>query len=199
MQFSWFTGIVFASTAALAANAPLGFRHLFVRGPTVQVRNLTQMAVSLPPRFRRTAPHNFTKQEENGYHFEVSLISYVAPREVVSVVAERLVEDVALNYDSLPPARWPDSGFLARAKGCATLTAAQAAQMPEASGMRWIVAAGFVPDGTYAFEGDLLLAPDLRHEASIELIAQVASCSDPRGVDAALNALRAKVLVKRRR
>lgn len=199
MRFWWLAGLTLGATAVFAANASPSFRHLAVQGQTVAVRNANGMTVSLPAGFRRTGPHNFNKQEDNGYHFEVSLVSYVTPRAVVSVVAERLVERTALNYDELAAARWPDAGFLARAKGCATLTAAQAAQMPEASGMRWIVAAGFNPQGTYAFEGDLLVTPDRRHEASIELIAQVPSCEDSAAIVTALDGLRAQVRVKRRK
>ncbi len=197
MRFTSLAGLVLLAPCALASDEPLKFQHLIVQDQTVQVRNSTKLTVSIAPGFRLTGPHDFTKQEDNGYHFEVSLVSYVAPREVVSVAAERLVEDKALNYADLPAARWPDPAFLSRAKGCATLTADQAAKMPEASGMRWIVEAGFVPNGAFAFEAALLLAPDLRHEASIELIAPVASCADARAVGAALDALRARVVVNR--
>ncbi|MBP6013402.1 MAG: hypothetical protein KBA31_14350 [Alphaproteobacteria bacterium] len=185
--------------SADALGEPVKFQHLVVRDQTVHVQNPSQLTVEVGRGFRVTEPHNFTKQEDNGYHFEVSLVSFVAPHEVVSVAAERLVEDKALNYDELSAASWPDAGFLSRAKGCATLTVEQAAKMPEASGMRWIVEAGFIPNGAFAFEAALLVAPDRRHEASIELIAPVGACTDAHAIDAALDALRARIVTKRKK
>ena len=111
----------------------------------------------------------------------------------------RLVEAEALNYDELPAATWPDAGFRLRASACTTLTPAQAAAMPAESGMAWIRAAGFVPDGSFVYEASLLLAPDRRHEATIELIAPVKSCDDPAAVKAALATLRAHLKVTRAR
>lgn len=199
MRFHWLASIALASSAAILANSPPTFRHLAAHGQTARARNSTGLTVTLNPRFRPTAVHNFTKQEDNGYHFEVSLVSFVAPREAVSVVAERLVEKSALNYTHLTAARWPDAEFLSRAKGCAVLTPEQAAQMPEASGMSWLIEAGFVPSGAFAFEGDLLVAPDRRHEVSIELVAAVDSCADSKAIDAALDALRSQIAVDRQK
>ncbi len=185
--------------AAPAIAADAGFAHLQLRGRTItapQANNLTVVVAKGP---RLTGPHDFTKVEENGYHFEVSLVSIVARDSVISVAGEGLVEAGALSYDDLPAARWPDPGFLRRASGCAAMTSAQAAAMPAESGMTWIRQAGFVPDGAFAYEASLLLAPDRRHEATIELIARVKSCDDTAAVEAALKALRARVRVTRAR
>ena len=188
---------ILAVAPILASGKVPRFAHLAVGDHVVRVQNSTRMKVSLASGFRLIGPHNFTKQEENGYHFEVSLASYVSRNAVISVAAERLVEAKALNYDELSPASWPDSGFLSRSKGCAAITPEQAAAMPVESGMQWIVDAGFEPSGSFAFEAALLVAPDRRHEASIELIAPVASCTDAIGIEAALQALRARVTVTR--
>ncbi|MCX7057740.1 MAG: hypothetical protein NTZ79_11260 [Proteobacteria bacterium] len=170
---------------------------LRVNERSVLVR-LPQMTVTPPAGFRVTGPHHFSKQEDNGYHFEVSLVSYVSPQKVVSVVAEHLVEDVPLNYEDLPQAQWPNAAFLARASGCASMTSSAAAAMPAESGMSWILQAGFDPNGSFAYETALLVAPDRRHEASIELIARVASCNDPAGIEAALKSLRNRIKVANR-
>lgn len=187
--------LLIAGTAA--ADERPSFSHLRMEGQTVHVLNSTQLAVTPGPGFTRTGPHDFLKVEEDKYHFEVSLVSFVEPSAAVSVTAERLVETSALNYDELPPAKWPDSGFLQRASGCATLTPQQAAAMPAQSGMKWLVEAGFVPDGSFAFEASLLLAPDKHHEATIELIARVNSCADTADVEATLSALRARIVATR--
>jgi hypothetical protein len=197
MKLLWLAGIALTLSAPLASAPAPAFRHLAVKGRSVEVRNASHLLVTAPPGLRRTGPHDFTKQEDNGYHFEVTLISYVGRSQVVSVVAERLVEQAALDYSELPPARWPDPGFLSRARGCIALTPRLAAEMPEASGMRWILAAGFVPQGSFAYEGALLVAPDKRHEASVELIAKVPSCTDQGAIDAALGTLRRQVKVVR--
>ena len=112
------------------------------------------------------------------------------------MVAEHLQESSSLNYENLSPAKWPNPAYLARASGCAEMTATMAAAMPAESGMSWILQAGFNPNGSYAYEAALLIAPDHRHEASIELIAQVASCGDAVGIEAALSSLRSRVKVK---
>lgn len=185
--------------AGPAVGADAGFAHLQVRGRTVIVRDANQLSVTYAIGLRRTGPHNFIKVEDSRYHFEVSLVSLVARDTVVSIAAERLVEAEALNYDELPAATWPDAGFRLRASACTTLTPAQAAAMPAESGMAWIRAAGFVPDGSFVYEASLLLAPDRRHEATIELIAPVKSCDDPAAVKAALATLRAHLKVTRAR
>jgi hypothetical protein len=192
----WMT-VSFALSVVPNSSAPPSFEHLVVDGNTTRVRNETRLQVSVGPGFRLSGPHHFTKSEDNGYHFEVSLLSYVAPDAVVSVAAERLLEDSALNYDDLQRGRWPDASFLLRASGCATLTPEQAAGMPAESGMQWILATGFVPNGSFAFEAALLVADDRRHEASIELIAPVSSCDDSKAIDAALDTLRGRVTVTR--
>ena len=185
-----------AILSACASPDPGGRRSsgLRVGERSVRVRSL-QMTVAPPASFRVTGPHEFSKREDNGYHFDVSLVSYVSLREVVSVVAEHLVEDAPLNYADLPKAQWPSAAFRARASGCASMTPAAAAAMPAESGMSWILQAGFDPNGSFAYEAALLVAPDRRHEASIELITQVASCGDPAGIAAALNLLRNRIKV----
>lgn len=192
----WLTAII-AMSLAPAADATPPFEHLVLDGKTARVQNATRLQVSMGPGFRLTGPHHFTKTEDNRYHFEVSLLSYVAPDAVVSVAAEHLVEDSALNYDELKPARWPDAGFLQRASGCATMTPERAAAMPAESGMQWILATGFVPNGSFAFEAALLVADNRRDEASIELIAAVPSCDDAKAVGTALDRLRERVTVTR--
>jgi hypothetical protein len=186
---------IFAVSVASTSGAVPPFEHLIVDGQTTQVLNASRLQVSVGSGFQVSGPHHFTKTEDSGYHFEVSLLSYVAPEAVVSVAAERLLEDSALNYDDLKRARWPDARFLLRALGCATLTPERAAGMPAESGMPWILAAGFVPNGSFAFEAALLVAEDRRHEASIELIAPVASCDDAKAIEASLAALRERVTV----
>ena len=192
----WITAFVAIAVVPISGATP-PFEHLIVDGQTTQIQNTTRLRVSVGPGFRLSGPHHFTKTEDNGYHFEVSLLSYVAPDAVVSVAAERLLEDSALNYDDLKRGRWPDPSFLLRASGCATMTPEQAAGMPAESGMQWILATGFVPDGSFAFEAALLVADDRRHEASIELIAAVSSCDDSKAIDVALDALRERVTVTR--
>ncbi|OYU70818.1 MAG: hypothetical protein CFE28_12930 [Alphaproteobacteria bacterium PA2] len=169
---------------------------LRVSGGVVTVRS-PAMRVAAPAGFRSTGPHSFTKSEDNGYHFDVSLVSYVTPGQVISVVAERLVEDVPLNYDDLAPASWPGPSFLARASGCVSMTSAAAAAMPAESGMAEILKAGFNPNGSFAFETALLLAPDRRHEASIELISRVPSCDDAGNVQAVLADLKGRIRVRK--
>jgi len=145
-----------------------------------------------------TGPHSFSKTEDNGFHFDVTLESYVSADSVVSVVAERLVESSRLNYDDLQPATWPDAGFLTRAVGCAALTPDQAKAFPAESGMNWILEAGFDANGFFAFEASLLVAPDGRHEATVELIVPVSSCDDPAGIESALAALRKRISFTRK-
>ena len=180
--------------AAAAASSRLavssGARSVQVRSP--------QLTVKAPRGFRRSGPHGFVKKEDNGYNFDVSLVSFVSRREVVSVAAEHLREAGSLNYDSLPQAKWPDPGFLARASGCAKLTLPIATAMPAESGMHWILEAGFDPNGSYAYEAALLVAPDHRHEATIEMITEVKSCDDPIAVEAARASLRNRIRVSQR-
>ena len=192
----WMAAIVAMAVVPISSATP-PFEHLIVDGKATQVQNTTHLRVSVGPGFRLSGPHHFSKTEDNGYHFEVSLVSYVAPDAVVSVAAERLLEESALNYDDLKRGRWPDPSFLLRASGCATMTPEQAARMPAESGMQWILATGFVPNGSFAFEAALLVADDRRHEASIELITAVSSCDDAKAIDAALDALRERVTVTR--
>lgn len=183
--------------AAPASAAQPAREHLQVHGRTILAREVTALSVTAGPGLRLTGPHTFIKTEDNGYRFEVSLASMVSPDAVISVAAERLIEAGALNYDDLAAARWPDAGFRVRASGCAVLTPAQAAAMPPQSGMGWILAAGFRPQGAFAFEAAILVAPDRRHEATIELIAPVKSCADPKAITTALDALRARIKVVR--
>lgn len=188
--------LVCSINAASAGGMPK--RELLkVEGRTTTVQNATGLSVSVGPEFRMTGPHSFSKAEENGFHFDVTLESYVSANSVVSVVAERLVESSRLNYDDLLPATWPDAGFLTRAAGCAALTTDQAKAFPADSGMRWILEAGFDANGTFAFEAALLLAPDGRHEATVELIVPVSSCDDPAGIESAMIALRKRISVNR--
>jgi hypothetical protein len=65
--------------------------------------------------------------------------------------------------------------------------------------MRWILAAGFRPEGAFAFEAAILTSPDRRHEATIELIARVKSCADPDAIADTLQTLRARIKVSRAR
>ena len=186
--------------AAIAAGATASAAppsHLQVHGRSIVAREVSALTVVASPGLRLTGPHDFTKTEDNGYRFEVSLVSLVAADAVISVAAERLIEAGVLNYDNLPAARWPNPSFRVRASGCATLTPAQAAAMPAQTGMRWILAAGFKPAGSFAFEAAILTSRDRRHEATIELIAPVRSCGDPDGIAAALEALRARIKVTR--
>lgn len=174
------------------------FSHLRVHGQTVQVLNASQLNVTTDPSFHITGPHSFAKTEDTGYQFEVSLASFVAPHSVVTVTAERLIGTTkALNYTELPAASWPERDFLTRASGCAAITPEQAAAMSTQSGMQWILSEGFIAQGEFAFEASLLVAPDGQHEATIELIAPVASCEDAAAIRTALSELRARVLVRR--
>jgi hypothetical protein len=170
---------------------------LRIDGRTTIARNASGLKVSVEPGYRMTGPHSFAKQEDNGFHFEASLESYVSADAVVSVVAERLVESGELNYDDLPAATWPDAGFLLRASGCKQLTPEEARRFPADSGMSWILDAGFEANGTFAFEASLLVAPDKIHEATIELIAPVRSCDDAAGITSALASLRKRITVSR--
>lgn len=178
------------SGASRSSSLRVDERSAMVRSP--------QMTVAPPAGFRVTGPHQFSKREDNGYRFEVSLVSYVNPQEVVSVAAEHLVEDVPLNYEDLSQAQWPNAAFLARASGCSSMTSSAADAMPAESGMSWVLQAGFDPNGSFAYETALLVATDRRHEASIELITRVASCNDPAGIEAALKSLRNRVNVANR-
>jgi hypothetical protein len=184
----------FGST--LAENRPSP-ELLRIDGRTTIVRNASGFKVSVEPGFRMTGPHSFAKQEENGFHFDVSLESYVSADAVISVVAERLVESGKLSYDDLPAATWPDSGFLLRASGCKPLTPEEASKFPEESGMSWILDAGFEANGTFAFEASLFLASDKIHEATIELIVPVRSCDDAVGIASALESLRKRITASR--
>jgi len=186
--------ILFSGLPAAAADARASGLH--VAGTVVTVR-APHMRVAIPAGFRVTGPHSFTKKEDNGYHFAVSLVSYVTPGQVISVVAERLVEDVPLNYDDLAPASWPGPSFLARASGCVSMSSTAAAAMPAESGMAEILKAGFNPNGSFAFETALLLAPDRRREASIELISRVPSCDDAGSVQAVLADLKGRIKVRK--
>ena len=69
--------------------------------------------------------------------------------------------------------------------------------MPAQSGMRWILAAGFKPQGAFAFQAVIVVSADRRHEATIELIAPVRSCADPDAIAVALDALRTRIKVTR--
>jgi hypothetical protein len=182
------------STFAEHAPAP---ELLRIQGRTTIVQNTTDLKVTVDPGFRMTGPHSFAKVEDNGFHFEVSLESYVSADAVVSIVSEHLVESSKLNYDDLAKAKWPDAGFLLRASGCKQMTADEARTFPPESGMSWILDAGFEASGTFAFEASLLLAPDKRHEATIELIVPVSSCDDAAGIESALASLRKRIAVNR--
>jgi hypothetical protein len=184
--------------SAVAQNRP-AHELLRIDGSTTFVRNDSGLKVSVEPGFEMTGPHSFSKQEDNGFHFEVSLESYVSANALVSVVAERLVESDQLNYEELPAAKWPDSGFLLRASGCKLLTPEEARTFSAESGMSWILDAGFEADGSYAFEASLLVASDKIHEATIELIAPVKTCDDAVGIESALASLRKRVSVSRSR
>lgn len=186
--------VAILSGCATAGAGTMSPPTILASGRSAQVSS-PQLTVVAPPGFRLSGPHDFAKREDNGYHFDVSLVSFVSAHEVVSVAAERLQESGSLNYDSLAHAKWPNPTYLARASGCAKMTSSVATAMPAESGMAWILEAGFNPNGSYAYEAALLIAPDHRHEASIELIAEVASCGDTVGIEAALNSLRGHVTV----
>ena len=181
-------------SCASAESGPLP-ALLKIAGRTTIVQNTTHLQVSVTPGFQMTGPHSFRK-EDNGFHFEATLQSYVSADSVISVVAERLVESSKLNYDDLPKATWPDAGFLTRASGCTQMTPDQAKAFPAESGMSWILDAGFEANGTFAFEASLLMASDGRHEATIELIVPVSSCDDAAAIASALASLRKQITVK---
>ena len=68
-----------AGLAAPASAASPAREHLQVHGRRIVVRDVTALTLTASPGLRLTGPHSFTKPEDNGYRFEVSLASLVAP------------------------------------------------------------------------------------------------------------------------
>lgn len=166
------------------------FSYLEVDEHAVATTNETALVIRGPDRFRVTGPHDFIKTVGD-LTFEVSLASFVAPDVVVSVPAERLItEDERLDYSRLPKAAWPDETFRTLTSTCTTMTREQAEQLPEQTGVQWVLDAGFDPEGSFAVESTIKASADGRDEVSVEIIARVLDCEDSSEVEAEITRVR---------
>lgn len=183
-----FVIVLLLSSAAAADQSGL----LRIDGRTVTVTNKTPVEVTGPAEFQVVGPLQFEKDEENGWVFDVSVVSFAASDAVLSVTAERLRSpaDARLDYSDLPASDWPAGGFHELSHTCMGMTRKKAEALPENSGIHEILAAGFVPEGDFAVASAITSSKDGRDEVSIETISRVESCEDKAAVDRAIETMR---------
>lgn len=193
-----------AVSAAIAAmgcgnsGEPNTFGYLEVEDHTVISTNATPLRVRGPAELTLIGPYNYIKTTDAGVDFKVSLASFVGPGTVVSIPAERLAEpDGSLDYSKLPRASWPTDAFGILASTCMSMTHEQAEQLPESTGVHWVLKAGFQPEGEFAVHSVIRASEDGDDEISIEIITRVNSCEDAAAVGNAIDRIRRSLTIER--
>jgi len=186
--------LLLAGCAAVAdrpvADAP-PFRHLDSVDGRIATSHAIRLTVSSDDSLRAT-PATHRQAIFDGHPFEVSMAALLGSEQAVMVHAERVADSSGRsNYDSLPPADWPDARFRLRSQCAAIDREAVEAEHD----LAFLDRQGWSPEGSLALEQYFATTPDHNQEVVISLVARVADCADTEANAAALRRLRDRVRV----
>jgi hypothetical protein len=175
---------------AAVAEAP-SFRHLDSIDGHIVTAHAIRVTVSSDDSLR-AAPATHRLAIFDGHPFEVSMAALLGREQAVMVHAERVADSSGRsNYDSLPPAGWPDDRFRLR-RQCAAI---DREAVESEHDLAFLARQGWPPEGNLALEQYFAATPDHNQEVVISLIARVADCADAEANAAALRRLRDRVQV----
>lgn len=186
---------------ALAGGGPAGGVASTISAPaylrtapsSIATRNPIRLTVRAAGYRLARATNRFATFGDHPY--AVSLAALIGRAGVVMVHAETVRDrSGASNYDDLPAAAWPKSGFRMR-NYCTDITPATVAEEHDLAFLqrhRWD------PTGTLAVEQYLITTADHNAEVVISLVVRGVDCAKPAMVKARLDALRARVVVTAR-
>lgn len=180
--------------ANAAGQARPGFQYLDAGGGHISTRHAIPLRVSARG-FRATAVAN-RDAVFGGHPYQVSLAALLSPDAAVMVHAERVSDGSgASNYDSLPPAGWPDPRFRLRAM-CAVIDRATVAAEHD---LAFLDRNGWNPEGPLALQQYLAATLDHNQEVVLSLVVHVPSCADQGAAEARFATLRHRLQVSARR
>ena len=192
-----FLGLLFGLLGG-CADAPLAsvtdppaFSHLDSDGTRISTRQAIPLVISADGSMRVT-PATHRLADFDGHPFEVSLAALVGSDEAVMVHAERVADSSGRsNYDSLPPAGWPDSRFRLR-RQCATI---DRETVQAEHDLAYLDRHGFDPVGNLALDQYFATSPDHNQEVVISIVARVADCAQEEANQARLDRIRERLRI----
>lgn len=193
--YRWAAALLFAQFVAACStvpNVPAAFAHLNATPRAIETTHGVRLTLDSPSGFRLAGPTHRTA-EFDGHPYEVSLAAFLGSDEAVMVHAERVADrSGASNYQDLPAADWPGTGFRQRGY-CVAVTPDMVAAEHD---LNWLRGHGWDPAGNVAAVQYLATTPDFNEEVVVSLLVRNVDCGEPASVEQATGALRARVQVE---